>query len=98
MLTEAPPELREVRGPSALGGGRRRALELLYLIAITEFRRNHLFAFFPHGATHLRPYPPPPPGVRRKVRRHQALSNLPTVRHADMEKLMDDHVILELGR
>ena len=30
-------ELREVRGPSALGGGWRRALELLYLIAVTEF-------------------------------------------------------------
>jgi ABC-2 type transport system permease protein len=42
MLTEAPPELREVRGPSALGGGRRRALELLYLIAVTEFRRSYL--------------------------------------------------------
>ena len=42
MLTEASPELREVRGPSALGGGRRRALELLYLIAVTEFRRSYL--------------------------------------------------------
>jgi ABC-2 type transport system permease protein len=35
-------ELREVRGPSALGGGRRRAWDLLYLIAITEFRRSYL--------------------------------------------------------
>src|SRR5918992_4969767 len=34
--------LREVRGPSALGGGRRRALELLYLIAVTEFKRSYL--------------------------------------------------------
>jgi ABC-2 type transport system permease protein len=42
VLTESPPELREVRGPSALGGGRRRALELLYLIAVTEFRRSYL--------------------------------------------------------
>ena len=33
-------ELRDVRGPSALGGGWRRALELLYLIAVTEFRRT----------------------------------------------------------
>jgi ABC-2 type transport system permease protein len=33
------PELREVRGPSALGGGWRRSSELLYLIAITEFKR-----------------------------------------------------------
>jgi ABC-2 type transport system permease protein len=31
--------LREVRGPSALGGGWRRSLDLLYLIASTEFKR-----------------------------------------------------------
>lgn len=41
-MTDAALELREVRGPSALGGGRRRALELLYLIAMTEFRRTYL--------------------------------------------------------
>jgi ABC-2 type transport system permease protein len=41
-LSDAPLELREVRGPSALGGGRRRALELLLLIAITDFRRSYL--------------------------------------------------------
>ena len=35
-------ELRDVRGPSALGGGRRRAWDLLYLIAVTEFRRSYL--------------------------------------------------------
>jgi ABC-2 type transport system permease protein len=35
------PELVEVRGPSALGGGWRRALELLYLIAATEFKRTY---------------------------------------------------------
>jgi ABC-2 type transport system permease protein len=34
-------ELREVRGPSALGGGWRRSLELLYLIASTEFKRTY---------------------------------------------------------
>jgi ABC-2 type transport system permease protein len=33
--------LREVRGPSALGGGLRRSLDLLYLIAVTEFRRTY---------------------------------------------------------
>jgi ABC-2 type transport system permease protein len=37
----AAPELREVRGPSALGGGRRRALDLLYLIAVTEFKKTY---------------------------------------------------------
>jgi ABC-2 type transport system permease protein len=35
-------ELRDVSGPSALGGGGRRALDLLYLIAVTEFRRSYL--------------------------------------------------------
>jgi ABC-2 type transport system permease protein len=34
-------ELRDVRGPSALGGGWRRSLELLYLIAATEFKRTY---------------------------------------------------------
>jgi ABC-2 type transport system permease protein len=32
-------ELREVRGPSALGGGTRRFFDLLWLMAVTEFRR-----------------------------------------------------------
>ena len=35
----AAPELRDIRGPSALGGGWRRTYDLLYLIAINEFRR-----------------------------------------------------------
>jgi ABC-2 type transport system permease protein len=34
-------ELRDVSGPSALGGGRRRAWELLYLIASTDFKRTY---------------------------------------------------------
>lgn len=34
-------QLRDVRGPSALGGGWRRSLELLYLIASTEFKRTY---------------------------------------------------------
>jgi ABC-2 type transport system permease protein len=33
------PELRKIRGPSALGGGTRRFLSLLWLISVTEFRR-----------------------------------------------------------
>jgi len=36
-VTEAP--LREVRGPSALGGGPRRFFDLLWLISVTEFKR-----------------------------------------------------------
>jgi ABC-2 type transport system permease protein len=35
-------ELVEIRGPSALGGGRRRAFDLLYLMAMQEFRRSYL--------------------------------------------------------
>jgi len=33
------PQLREVTGPSALGGGRRRFFDLLWLMSVTEFRR-----------------------------------------------------------
>jgi ABC-2 type transport system permease protein len=33
--------LRDVRGPSALGGGWRRSLDLLYLIAVTEFKKTY---------------------------------------------------------
>jgi ABC-2 type transport system permease protein len=40
-VTTEPLELRDVRGPSALGGGVRRSLELLYLIASTEFKRTY---------------------------------------------------------
>lgn len=34
-------QLREVPGPSALGGGWRRSLELLYLIALTNFKKTY---------------------------------------------------------
>jgi ABC-2 type transport system permease protein len=37
--TAATPELREVRGPAALGGGWQRFFDLLWLMAITEFKR-----------------------------------------------------------
>jgi ABC-2 type transport system permease protein len=40
-MSDASLQLREVRGPSALGGGWRRALELLYLIAVTDFKRTY---------------------------------------------------------
>jgi ABC-2 type transport system permease protein len=33
--------LRDVRGPSSLGGGTRRSVELLWLIAVTEFKRTY---------------------------------------------------------
>jgi ABC-2 type transport system permease protein len=37
----AQVELHDVRGPSALGGGWRRSLDLLYLIAVTEFKKTY---------------------------------------------------------
>jgi ABC-2 type transport system permease protein len=40
-VSQPVPELRDVRGPSALGGGGRRALDLLYLIAATEFKKTY---------------------------------------------------------
>jgi ABC-2 type transport system permease protein len=40
------PVLRDVPGPSALGGGSRRALELLYLIAVTDFRKHYFGTVF----------------------------------------------------
>jgi ABC-2 type transport system permease protein len=40
MTTESV-ELREVPGPSALGGGTRRALDLLWVIAVTDFKRTY---------------------------------------------------------
>ncbi|HEY1358020.1 MAG TPA: ABC transporter permease [Thermoleophilaceae bacterium] len=40
-MNARPLELRDVSGPSALGGGSRRALELLYLIAVTEFKKTY---------------------------------------------------------
>jgi ABC-2 type transport system permease protein len=35
----ATPALREVRGPGALGGGRQRFFDLLWLMSVTEFKR-----------------------------------------------------------
>ncbi len=36
---ETGPELRDVHGPSALGGGPRRFFDLLWLMSVTEFKR-----------------------------------------------------------
>jgi ABC-2 type transport system permease protein len=40
-MSAPAPELREVRGPSALGGGSRRFFDLLWLMSVTEFRRTY---------------------------------------------------------
>lgn len=42
MIAEsAEPQLRDVRGPSALGGGFKRFVELTVLLATTEFKRTY---------------------------------------------------------
>jgi ABC-2 type transport system permease protein len=38
--------LRDIPGPGALGGGRRRTLELLYLIAVTDFKKTYFGTVF----------------------------------------------------
>ena len=40
-MSDVPLVLRDVRGPSALGGGWRRSLELLWLLAVTDFKRHY---------------------------------------------------------
>ena len=41
MSDAANPELRHVRGPSALGGGWRRTWDLLLLLSVTEFKKTY---------------------------------------------------------
>ena len=48
-------ELRPVRGPSALGGGRRRFFELLWLMAVTEFKRTYFGTVLGYVWSLLRP-------------------------------------------
>jgi ABC-2 type transport system permease protein len=48
-------ELRPVRGPSAIGGGWRRFLELLYLISVTEFKRTYFGTVLGYLWSLLRP-------------------------------------------
>jgi ABC-2 type transport system permease protein len=40
-MSEPAPQLRDVPGPSALGGGVRRSLDLLYLTAVTDFKKTY---------------------------------------------------------
>jgi ABC-2 type transport system permease protein len=48
-------ELRDVRGPSALGGGWRRFFELLYLISVTEFKKTYFGTVLGYVWSVLRP-------------------------------------------
>lgn len=55
MNETATPALREVRGPSALGGGRQRFLDLLWLMSVTEFRRVYFGTVFGYLWSLIRP-------------------------------------------
>jgi ABC-2 type transport system permease protein len=56
MSAEATPApLAPVRGPSALGGGRRRFFELLWLISLTEFKRTYFGTVLGYVWSLLRP-------------------------------------------
>ena len=48
-------ELREVTGPAALGGSRRRVWELLWLMAVTEFKRTYFGTVLGYVWSLLRP-------------------------------------------
>ena len=48
-------ELREVTGPSALGGGTKRFFELLWLMALTEFKRTYFGTVLGYFWSLLRP-------------------------------------------
>ncbi|MGV1049567.1 MAG: ABC transporter permease [Solirubrobacterales bacterium] len=49
------PELREVPGPSALGGGRRRFFDLLLLISVTDFKKTYYGTVLGYFWSLLRP-------------------------------------------
>ena len=49
------PELKDVRGPGALGGGWHRTRDLLYLIAATEFKRAYFGTVLGYLWTLMRP-------------------------------------------
>ncbi len=51
---QAPP-LKEVHGPSALGGGTRRFFDLLWLMSVTEFKRVYFGTVFGYLWSLIRP-------------------------------------------
>jgi ABC-2 type transport system permease protein len=52
---ESVPALQEVPGPSALGGGLKRFGELLWLLAVTDFKLNYLDTAFGYLWSLMRP-------------------------------------------
>jgi ABC-2 type transport system permease protein len=53
--TTPDADLRDVNGPSALGGGRRRFFDLLWLMSVTEFRRTYFGTVFGYLWSLVRP-------------------------------------------
>jgi ABC-2 type transport system permease protein len=54
-MSEKTPELEEIQGPSALGGGWRRTWDLLYLMAAMEFKRTYMVTALGYIWTVARP-------------------------------------------
>src|SRR5436190_19918127 len=55
MIAADRPELGEVHGPSAFGGGARRFLDLLWLVASTDFRKTYFGTVLGYVWSLLRP-------------------------------------------
>lgn len=55
MISAQTSSLRDVRGPSALGGGGRRFMELLWLVAATDFRKTYFGTVLGYFWSLLRP-------------------------------------------
>lgn len=49
------PELEEIHGPSALGGGRRRFFDLLFLISVSNFKKDYFGTVLGYFWSVLRP-------------------------------------------
>jgi ABC-2 type transport system permease protein len=54
-VAEQPTELRQVHGPSSFGGGSRRFFDLLWLMAVTEFKRAYFGTVFGYLWSLIRP-------------------------------------------
>ena len=54
-ISAETPTLREIRGPSALGGGLRRFADLVWLLSVTEFKLNYFGTAFGYLWSLMRP-------------------------------------------
>ena len=69
--TDTDLTLREVPGPSALGGGWRRSLDLLYLFAVNDFKKTYFNTALGYAWSLARPLPRCSAIARRRCRRPQ---------------------------